>query len=219
MGNVMQLARAAIGVALTVSCAWLHAQQTTRSPETDDFVDPTVYSRLLDAIFPRDLPNSHHAGLMILRRSDSSPESQVVVRILSDGSVDARSYRVRNGNAYAIAKRYKRQTASEDIQSMATKVEVEERRMAVSRAEVDKWHSTLLEALEGSATALKRAVELERNDGTETVILDGTVYELWYEYGSVSTHWSIVDTNPENTNQQPLLPLIRWMNMVMQRGG
>src|SRR6188474_1005930 len=91
MGNVMQVARAQIGLALTVNCAGacLHAQQATRSPETDDFIAPTVYSKLLDAIFPRDMSDSHHAGLMVLRRSDSGPESQVVIRILSDGSVDA----------------------------------------------------------------------------------------------------------------------------------
>ena len=220
MGDIVQVARTSIRLALALSYAGacLHAQQAARSPEPDVFISPTVYSKLLDAIFPRDMSTSNGVFSIVLRRSGNGPESQVVIRMASDRSVDARLYRVRNGNAHAIAERYKRQAGKEDIQRMATMIQIEQRRMTVSLSEADKWQSTLLEALEDSAAALKHTAEESRRDGSERVILDGTMYELWYVQGSISTHWSVVDVNPENPDEQPVLPLSRWMNVVIDAG-
>ncbi len=61
----------------------------------------------------------------------------------------------------------------------------------------------------------RRIVEKYKKDGTETLTLHGTMYELWYDEGPISTSWRFIDINPENTRETPILPLSRWINMVM----
>jgi hypothetical protein len=156
---------------------------------------------------------------IVMRRLDSGPESQVVIRVSSDGLVDARSYRVRNGNAHAIAVRYKRLIGTEDIKRIAALIQVDERRMTVAASETNKWQFTLLEAIEGSVIALRRTAEQYRKDGTETVVLHGALYELWYVDGPVSAYWSFIDISPDNAVEQSVLPLSRWINMVMDEVG
>jgi len=218
---VVQLARPLIRLALALSCAGacLHAQKSARTPEPNVRIDDTVYSKLLDAIFPVDIAPSHRVFLIVLRRTGFGPESQVVIRMESDYSVDARWCRVTNGVAHAIADRYKQQTGHEDIRRMASMIKVEERRIAVPRSQAEEWQSTLLEALEDSAAGLKHEVEEDRKDGSERIVLDGTFYELWYVQGTISTHWSLVDINPDNPDELPLLRLSRWMNVIMDAGG
>src|SRR5215813_15516588 len=204
---------------LQPTAANVDAQQAARSPETYVPIDATVYSKLLDAIFPVDIAPSHRVFLIVLRRTGFGPESQVVIRMESDYSVDARWYRVTNGVAHTIASRYKQQTGHEDIRRMASMIKVEERRIAVPRSQAEEWQSTLLEALEDSAAGLKHAVEEDRKDGSERIVLDGTFYELWYVQGTISTHWSLVDINPDNPDELPVLRLSRWMNVIMDAGG
>src|SRR5215831_6827888 len=177
---------------LQPTAANVDAQQAARSPETYVPIDATVYSKLLDAIFPVDIAPSHRVFLIVLRRTGFGPESQVVIRMESDYSVDARWYRVTNGVAHAIADRYWQQTGHEDIRRMASMIKVEERRIAVPRSQAEEWQSTLLEALEDSAAGLKHEVEEDRKDGSERIVLDGTEVRSSSKHPRWSNHYAVL---------------------------
>jgi hypothetical protein len=198
---------------MTVATAVAH-QSVSPSPPSSVSLTEQAYDQVLDRIFPRELfAGRNLAYTMILRFTPSfAAESQLVIRVGLDKSVEARLYAVERRSAADTAEEYVKRTGQQDIVKIAAAIEVTERRLQVDFQEVERWHSQLYDALDSSVRELKRSAAEYLKSGTVDVVLDGTTYDLWYAQGTLESHWRYVDVDANG--REVVVPLTRWLNMV-----
>jgi hypothetical protein len=191
------------------------------APVQDKPLDTTTaeYSDLLDTIFPRDLDGTLFAFAFRLEPG-TGVESQLVVKVLPDRRVSAELSQVTGRSASdSLSDMRRRGRRGLSIAELAKSVTVIRRPVNVDLKTVQDWQLALLSAA-GVTTQKLEAVAREDQRAQATtlkVVADGFAYRLWYAQGMATAHWSFVDLDPENAEMfpTPLLPLIRWIEDVM----
>jgi len=179
------------------------------------------YSQLLDTLLPREHPPSLRLDcLMILRfEPNEGAESQIVIRAWHDGHVDATLYTVQGASAWSAANGYIARTRGENLEAIAKSIQVQSRTLDVPRAGVDKWASSLFEALRSSESSLEKLAAEYRKTGTRQAVLDGDHYDFWYAQGEIEFHWAFSDVPVSEARREAILPLAKWMDMVRTESG
>jgi hypothetical protein len=85
----------------------------------------------------------------------------------------------------------------------------------ISYSQVKHWYSTFFQTLAlSSRTLSRRGSEFDRTSGKETVILDGTVYKIFYENRLNEVALSLYDVEVDTPRSNGEVELVRWMNDV-----
>jgi hypothetical protein len=197
--------------------------QKDASPKASPKVSQTTYNRVLDIVFPRDDPSEKEKGRVIfafvLRFKPSfKSELQIVIR-KREGTdkVKIIEYMSPDGSIYGKLNKILSQTGREDAAEMAKSITVRKRVMEAPYLQVGQWHSGFLESLESSLKTFRRRAQQSDKEGTITVFLDGTFYDLWYENGIDEISFSVYDEEINDTQSAGNLPLVQWMNTVRRR--
>jgi hypothetical protein len=206
--------RAKLVLALILLCEAGFAQNSTSSGRAQLSLEN--YSRLLDALFPRDYPPTLKLDyLMILRfEPNEGPESQLALRMWHDGRIEATLYRIQGVGAWRAANGYTARTGKVNLGAIARSINVQMTPLSISRSDVEKWHSSLFEAVRNSEAALEGSAEEFRRSGTRETVLDADRYDFWYVQGETEFHWSFSDVRITDAPQGAILPLAKWMSMV-----
>jgi hypothetical protein len=197
-------------------------QQNT-PPKASPVVSQTTYNRVLDIVFPRDDSGESEKGRVffafVLRFKPSfKPELQIVIK-KREGTDKVRilEYMSPDGNIYGKLNEILSKTGREDAAEMAKSITVRKRVVEVPYLQVKQWHSGFLESLGVSLRTFSRRIQQADMEGTITVFLDGTFYDLWYENGIDEISFSIYDEEANDHRSTGDLPLTQWMNTVRRK--
>jgi hypothetical protein len=201
-------------VALILLCEAGFAQG--RKPTGPSELNLESYSRLLDTLLPRDHPPSLRLDcLMILRfEPNKGAESQIAIRAWHDGHVDATLYTVLDASVWSAANGYIARTGGENLEAIAKSIKVQNRPLDLPRSDVDRWISSLFEALRSSEASLENFAAEYRRTGTRQAVLDGDHYDFWYAQGETEFHWAFSDVPVSEARRGAILPLAKWMDIV-----
>jgi hypothetical protein len=196
---------------------WWHGSTAsqTQLPKPLKVISRDVYDAVLDIVFPRDSPDPSKTYSSIIMRFKPSfdVERQIVIRNTS-GSYEVLEYEAIDGNIYGRLNHLINEGRSTKPEEMAKFLKVSKHTINLPRQQVENWHAAFLNSVARSLDKFRRSLEELEKEGTVTLPLDGTIYELWYEQGMNKIAFSVYDvelTKPEATGD---LPLVRWMNMI-----
>jgi hypothetical protein len=183
-----------------------------RAGQASRVVDRTIYERVLDLVFPRNLEASNYRVVLRFRPSNQ-PECQLVLLKELGVSLRVIESTSASGNIFhrldALIRRGPKETAEE----LAKRIVVRTRSIEIPDDRGSLWHAEFLDAIMPlSETIRKETAALERTR-TASVIMDGTDYDLWYEWGfnSMSFHLSDDEVTDRPNGRSKL---VRWMNSV-----
>jgi len=214
MGLILALAPR---VAVVGSHGVLFTQNERQKPSR--VISQAGYNRALDILFPRDTysrdQTTRTVFALILRFKPSfRPETQIVIKRKLDG-VEVVEYTSLDGNIYSKLNDALARAGYEDAAvEMAKLIRVRRRMVEVPERRVKQWHKDFLNSMGDSAKALKRRSRQFDKDGTLTVAVDGTFYDLWYEPGVDEMSFSVYDEEVDDLHPTGDLRLVRWMNAV-----
>lgn len=190
------------------------------TPKSYPVVSQETYSRVLDILFPRGAPTpSNTVWVVILRFLPSfKSESQVVIRRDVD-KFQVIEYASPDGNIYGRLNEVLAHGGKEDAVEMAKMIRVNRRVVSVSPAQVKRWHTTLFDSIPGASKTLREVGEEFDKTGSESLVLDGSVYELWYEQGLNKMTYSLYDVEVDKPGSDGEFRLVQWMNSVRREVG
>jgi hypothetical protein len=165
------------------------------------------YAAILDTIFPRQVYGASYA--FVLRREPSfERESQLVVKVLDKGTVNAELMTVIGRSAHDTLSRRREPDRALSIPELAKSIQVDRRAVDVTRAVANRWQSSLFDAVRTSLQELEQSARTYNDTGSVTVnvVADGVLYRLWYYQPPQNLAW--------NFDQRA--PLGRWAETVMQ---
>jgi hypothetical protein len=198
---------------LTFSAASLNQEPSRSYP----VVSHDTHERVLDALF---LPDQASAFDDFVLRFEPSfaPESQIIIKaptVISGKSVGVQvvEYSSLSGNIYVKLGAMLAQGAKEDPVEMAKLFQVRKRTIQIPMAQVKQWRSTLTSSINRSMKILEQRAK-ESEQGTETITIDGTFYELWFNQVASQIHFRLLDQEVSNREVTGVLPIVRWMNAL-----
>jgi len=185
-----------------------------RSTSMNPVVSATTYDKVLDAVFPREDPDTSRTIFMFVLRFKPSfkPESQIVVRKAVEGT-DVIEYVALNGNIYARLNDFLAHGGNENVVNMSKLITVRKTSVRVSYAQVKKWYNDLLVNIAASTGEFSRRVEEFDKSGDRYALLDGTTYELFYEQES-KAYFSLYDIEVDTPGSDGKFKLVQWMNTL-----
>lgn len=215
------ISNSALGVLLILALqvGGANAQRSASPQESTHKSYPVVsretYNRVLDILFPRDAPTpSNTVWAVVLRfRPSFKSESQIVIRRDVD-KVQVIEYASSDGNIYGRLNDVLAHGGKEDAIEMAKAIRVKRRDINVPLAQVKQWHATLFSSIASTTKTLREAGEEFDNTGGESFVLDGSVYELWYEQGLNRMSFSLYDVEVDKSTSDGEFKLVQWMNAV-----
>lgn len=186
------------------------------APKTRSVVSPETYDQVLDILFPCDAADSAKTvyAFALRFRPSFKPESQIVIRRGVE-KIEVVEYTSPNGNIYGKLNEILARTGKEDAVEMAKSIKVRRREISVSAAQIQRWHATLFDSIANTTRPLKdRGEEFDRTNGSETILLDGAIYELWYENRLNKMSYTLHDVEVDTPGSDGEFKLVRWMNAV-----
>lgn len=213
--------KSALGVLLILAMQVGNANAQSRSspqdrtPKSYPVVSRETYNRVLDILFPRDAPTpSNTVWAVALRfRPSFKSELQVVIRRDVD-KLQVIEYTSPDGNIYGILNAVLARAGKEDAVEMAKAIRVKRREVSVPLAQVKQWYATLFDSIASTTKTLREAGEEFDKTGGESFVLDGSVYELWYEQGLKRMSFSLYDVEVDKSSSDGEFKLVQWMNRV-----
>lgn len=201
--------RLAICVALIVVVVAAGQEQLPRVIPT---MSRETHSKLFDILFPLDvLHSSDNKFLIVLRYSPSFAENEQIVLEGKQGRVHV-TESISNGNLWYKGNEIYEKTNRDDPFEIAKLIGVRKREFDLPFSTVRQWRRQLLNAV-GSALAPKNA-ETPAVLTTETIILDGTIYEIWDQSKSGDLHYELYwgEVTDRLYHGEPLFT--RWMKII-----
>lgn len=205
---------------LTLQLSSASAHRVSRFQEGASKARPAVsretYDQVLDIVFPRTTSDpSQTVFAFVLRfRPSFKPESQIVIRRGVE-KIEVFEYTPTNGHIYAKLNEILTRTGKEDAVEMAKSIRVRRREMSSSSAHIQRWYAALFDSLAETTKLLKeRGEEFDKTKGSETVMLDGTLYELWYENRINQMSFALQDVEIDAPGSDGEFKLVRWMNTI-----
>jgi len=176
-----------------------------------------TYDRVLDILFPRDVPDPSKTVFKIILRfhPHAQPESQIVIRRGVE-KVEVLEYLSLDGNIYRKLNEALAHGSKENAVEMAKSIKVRKRLINVPYSQVKQWHVGLLESIAISTKVFKERSHEFDDMGSETVMLDGAFYDLWYEQRLSKMSFAIYDADVDHHISNDEFKLVQWMNTVRQ---
>lgn len=177
---------------------------------------PTIsretHNKLFDILFPLDvLHSSGNKFLIVLRYSPSFADNEQIVLVGKEGRVHV-TESISNGNLWYKGNDIFEKTNRDDPFEIAKLVGVRKREFDVPFSTVRQWRRGLLTGV-GLALAPKNSEKPDVST-TETIILDGTIYEIWDQSQSGDLHYQLYwgEVTDRLYPGEPLF--IRWMKTI-----
>lgn len=174
-----------------------------------------TYLRVLDAVFPRDDPDpSQTVFEFVLRfRPSFHVTSQLVIRNRGDRT-ELIEYTSLDGNIFDKLNETFARGGKEDVTVLAKSIRVNRREIVISEAQIKGWYDRFFEAMEVTGKTLKQTGEESLRTSSVTLVLDGTIYEVWYKQGLSEISLSLYDVEVDARGSDGELKLVQWMNSI-----
>jgi hypothetical protein len=189
---------------------------TIRGQEQLPRVIPTIsretHSKLFDILFPLDaLSSSGNEFVIVLRYSPSFENNEQIILVGREGKVHVIES-ISNGNLWYKGNEVFEQTKRDDPVEIARLIGVRKREFDIPFTRVRAWRRGLLKGV-GLAMAPKNA-ETPTPPKSESVILDGTIYEIWDKSKAGNLHYSIYWGEVSNRIYSGDPIFVRWMKII-----
>ena len=178
-------------------------------------VSRETYNHVLDLLFPRAAPApSNTVWAVVLRFSPGfKSELQIVIRRDAD-KVQVTEYTSQDGSIYRKLNAAFSRGAKEDAVEMAKAIRVKRREVSVPLGQVKQWYANLFDSIASTPKTLREAGEEFDKTGSESFVMDGSVYELWYEQGPNRMSFRLYDVEVDKSSSDGELKIVQWMNSV-----
>lgn len=178
-------------------------------------IDRLTYERVLDVVFPRDEPASGGTlwGIVLRFKPNAKQESQIVIRKGAD-KTEVFEYTPDEGSIFDQLNQALERGEPRDPVKLANLIKVSRREVNLPRAQIQHWHATFFEAMSGTTKTLKKAFVKADRTGTESFVLHGSFYDLWYAQGLNVTSFSLYDVDVDDVRSGAEFGLVRWMDVV-----
>jgi hypothetical protein len=198
-----------------VLCASV-AQGADAAPQVHPLVSSEAYEQILNLVFPHPEPSASVIRYeMILRFMPSShSESEVVIDTYNTGKIQAWLFQVSGPSAWNTANQYIQKSGREDIAEISKLVQTSKHEIMISPEQAEAWYSACLKSLRQACAHLGVETSVEKSNGTVSVFLDGSTYELWFTQGTNEIHWRFMDQEVNDSAAVGDSPLAKWMNGV-----
>lgn len=210
--------RVALAIAVTLPLQCNTAVYANKSPlqggppKSYKVLSKETYTRVLDILFPRD--ETAKSYLFVLRFGPSfHAESQIVIRGIGD-KMEVLEYTSLSGNIYDKLNAVLANGGSEDAVAMARLIKVRRRSIEVPYSKVKQWRAAFLDSFCELSKSLGDKAEQMDKQGTVTLALDGTFYDLWESQGMGKMSFSFYDEEVGAQQPNGALKMVQWMNAV-----
>lgn len=224
--SINMISRLLIRVAISLTCGValcseiISAQrcipQQRQLPQSHPVVTSQTYNQVLDAVFPRETRGDRQIVFEIILRFRPSFQStsQIIIRKFTTG-VEVIEYTSMVGSIYQKLNKILADGGKEDVIEMTKAIKVKKRTVNVSEAQVMRWYDAFFDSFNATAKTLhKIGDELSRTNGSETILLDGTNYDVWYKHRLNELAFSLYDHEVSESISNYEFRLIRWMNTI-----
>ncbi len=205
-----------MSAAITSSNWWQdNIASQTQLPKPLKIISRDAYDAVLDIVFPRDNPEPDKTYVSIIIRFKPSfdVERQIVIRNTS-GNYEVLEYEAVDGNIYDRLNHLINEGQNTKPEEMAKLLKISKRAVNIPRKQIENWHAAFLNNVARSLDKFRQSLEELEKEGTVTLPLDGTIYELWYEQGMNKIAFSVYDVELTKPDATGVMPLVRWMNTV-----
>lgn len=193
----------------------LTAQCNSSSPNSSPVISRQTHERVLDILFPRQYLTAAEADFYIVIRfmPSSAAESQISISKFKN-KVQVTEHKSLSGNIYSSLNRMLAKTCREDAVEMAKQFKAETKSVNISPAIATDWHNKLLTSFGGTFNLVKQRSQRLDKTREVSIVLDGTVYQLWYENTTDEMEFKFYDEETEDSQITGVLPTVQWMNTV-----
>jgi hypothetical protein len=187
-----------------------------QTPQSYKVISSDTHETVLNLLFPLGALDEAKEFVLILRYKPSfEPESQIVM-VARDGKMRVTDYTSLDGNIYSRLNRIKAETNREDPLEMSKMLHVRKRELIVPFVRIQRWRQNLIDGV--AASLRPKKFETATPPETASVILDGTVYELWDSSGvfggTGDFHYSVYGTEVSKRVFRDESPFIGWMKRI-----
>jgi hypothetical protein len=184
-------------------------------PGSRQVVGEETYNRVLDIVFPQDDPAAFKPvwNTVLRFRPSFKSESQILIRRGRSKS-EVILYTSPEGSIYGKLNSILARTGKENAAEMAKEIRVERTELDVPYAQVKRWYAALFDSIGGTAQTLKSAAEEFDKRGTESFVIDGTVYEFSHEHLLNRMSYRLYDVEVDKPGSDGEFKLVQWMNAV-----
>lgn len=190
--------------------ATLQTQQSTSHP----VIDERTYRNVLDIVFPRDeLPDRTMWAIVLRFRPNSMPESQIVIR-KGLRKIEIVEYTPTDGSIYASLNEALDRGSRRDAVELAKGIRVTRREVSVPHVQVKRWYATFFDSIPGTTKTIREALQRADSTGVESLVLHGSVYELWYAQGLKEMSAKLYDVDLADARSGAEFKLVQWMDNV-----
>jgi len=189
--------------------------QPNQAQRTNPVVSWEVYYAVLDAVFPRNDPDTSTTTFELVLRFEPSfhATSQIVIRNRGD-KTEVIEYTSPDGNIFDKLNEALGHGTKEEAATLAKSIQVKRREIAMPEAEIKGWYKDFFDSLTATGKTLQQRGEESLKTRSVTLVLDGTTYNLWYKQGLNKTSLSLYDVEVDTSGSDGELKLVQWMNHI-----
>jgi len=171
-----------------------------------------THNKLFDILFPMDILHSpDNEFIVVLRYSPSFADNEQIVLAGKEGHIQVTEI-ISNGNLWYKGNEIFEKTKRDDPVEIAQLIGVRKREFDLPFSTVREWRRGLLD---GVNQALRpKNLETPSRPTTATIILDGTVYEIWDQSKSGNLHYELYDGEVTDRLYRRDPRFIHWMKII-----
>jgi hypothetical protein len=205
----------ALSLALGVSAFGQVRASREQLQRTYPVISRETYLRVLDAVFPRNDPDpSKTIFEFVLRfRPSFHVTSQIVIRNRGDRT-ELTEYTSLDGNIFDKLNETLARGGKENVTALAKSIKVRQREILIPETQMKGWYDRFFEAVEVTGKTLKQTGDESFRTRSVTLVLDGTIYEMWYKQGLSEISLSLYDVEIDTSGSDGELKLVQWMNSI-----
>ena len=187
--------------------------QSTNSSEYRTAPDSKTHDGVLDILFPRDEAFGIFGYGFVLRFEPSFDAESQITLVNESGELRLIEYKSLSGNIYYKLADILSETEIRDVDTLAKKIRVSRRVVAISPALAKKWRAEFYQKLAQTGEFESRSVDEENPKNPQ--VDDGTAYLLWYR-GVGEIHFNYQGGSENRPPRSTESPIISWMKQVKQ---
>ncbi|HXQ35597.1 MAG TPA: hypothetical protein VN843_16390, partial [Anaerolineales bacterium] len=173
------------------------------------------YNSVLDAVFPRNDPDTSKTNFEFVLRFEPSfhATSQVVIRNRGD-KTEVIEFTSPDGNIFDKLNEALSRGVKENAAIMAKSIRVKRREIAIPEAQIKGWYDDFFGSLAATEKTLQQRGEDALKNQSVTLVLDGTIYTVWYKQGLNKSSLTLYDVEVDTPGSDGEFKLVQWMNRI-----
>jgi photosystem II stability/assembly factor-like uncharacterized protein len=181
-------------------------QEALRQLGQGSSVSEETYNRVLDLVFPRNIPKNYKSRYLFVLRYEPafSAESQITIAERG-GEIEVIKYTSLDGNIENKLNQIVQRTRTEDAKRMARQIRIKKEYVKVPSKDIKLLRESFFEKLRLSEQAL-----LDAANDQILISADGTSYRLWYR-GATEVQTDFIGSNITTPTRRDESPLLDWM--------